>query len=155
MTDTAKQHPASVTHLGTQRARRSARLAVQVDELEDVLAGYVERERVHELEIQALRRDLDLKAIHNVMLDRDVLDQRRHGEWLQTRLDAEAEAHRSACSHAAHLQELLDSARAELAAERSRTSYRIVARVLAAFDRHPKLLAILLRITRRSADTSR
>jgi hypothetical protein len=83
-----------------------------------------ERERILELEVAALRRDLDVKVAYNEALERAATERRRYTEWLQSQVESERERCSNLTTQAAALA-------AELAAERARISYRLAQRVVA------------------------
>lgn len=88
----------------------------EIEELRGRLAAQLERERILEIEVAALRKDLEVKiAYSDAQVDaNETLE--RHLGWLQEHYDIEAE--RARC-----LSE-------ELAAERARIYYRLLNPVL-------------------------
>jgi hypothetical protein len=100
--------------LASQSSRENWELMERVAELEAVLAERDERDRIRELEISALRHELELRLAYSSSLERALEEQRTLNEI--TRL---LESERSRADVAEHV----------LAAERARISYRLVNRV--------------------------
>jgi hypothetical protein len=84
----------------------------RVAELEALQAEQLERERVLEVEIAALRRDVDVKVAYATALEEAAEERQSYVLWLQSHFDEERR-------RAAELS-------AELSAERARLSYRAV-----------------------------
>ena len=93
---------------GAARSDPEARIAA----LERRLAEELERERVLDLEVQSLRRDLDVKAAYVRAMEDGADERQRQTAWLQEHFDSE--------------RRRADALAAELAAERARISYRIM-----------------------------
>jgi hypothetical protein len=100
--------------LASQSSRENWELMERVAELEAVLAERDERDRIRELEISALRHELELRLAYSSSLEQALEEQRTLNEI--TRL---LESERSRADVAEHV----------LAAERARISYRLVNRV--------------------------
>ncbi|MDA8046101.1 MAG: hypothetical protein M0Z30_12830 [Actinomycetota bacterium] len=90
----------------------------EVSELRSRLAEEIERERILELEIGAVRKDLEVKVTYARALEEAAEERKAHLAWLQVHFDRE--------------RDRADRAEAELAAERSRLYYRIFQPVLRA-----------------------
>lgn len=148
MADTADQRrpPAS---LETQRAMRQTwEQRERIAELEASLAEHVERERIWELELAAMRKDLEVKSAYNTMLERNAMDQRKTIEWLQSRAE-NADSHLAVDRRRVEALEAdLLAVRRELALERARLSYRLVQPVVRAAAR-TRMLSLLSRRLRR------
>jgi ribonuclease HI len=86
--------------------------AARIAALERRLAEELERERVLDLEVQSLRRDLDVKAAYVKAMEEGADERQRQTAWLQEHFDIE--------------RKRADALAAELAAERARVSYRIM-----------------------------
>lgn len=119
-----------------------------------------ERERLHEIELAAARRELELRLAYNASLEQDVRDRQQYTEWLNRHIDhvthvfdaerqqaaerqraaeeLEAERQRAAEELEAERQRAteyrasLEVAQQTLAAERARVSYRLVQRLVSA-----------------------
>jgi hypothetical protein len=83
----------------------------EITELKGRLAEQLERERILELEVVAVRRDLKVKLEYAAALERSVEERQRYIDWLQTHFDIE--------------RARADAVADELRAERSRISYRV------------------------------
>jgi flagellar biosynthesis chaperone FliJ len=97
-------------------SRRLWEAQERMSELESQLAERLERERILELEVSALRRDLAVKVSYTDALERSLEEQQATTRWLQERFDEE--------------RRRADALSAELAAERARISYRLVNRAI-------------------------
>jgi hypothetical protein len=106
----------SASELGSDSSRENWELMERVAELEARLAEREERDRIRELEIAALRHELELRFAYNSSLERALEEQRNINEII--RLLERAETERSRADEAEQL----------LAAERARISYRLVNR---------------------------
>jgi hypothetical protein len=82
----------------------------EIVELRSRLAEQTERERILELEIGAVRKDLEVKVTYAEALERAADERQGYVAWLQHHYDAE--------------RQRADQASAELQAERSRLFYR-------------------------------
>ena len=109
---------------GDGPARRLWEARERVAELEGLLAEHVERERVLEVEIAAMRRDLDVKVAYCDVLEATADERGRYLEWLQEHYDIES-------TRALEVT-------AQLTAERSRLSYRVTQRVVGVLRRVPR-----------------
>lgn len=100
----------------------------QLEEISAQLRARVQGDRVRDLELQAARRDLDVKSAYNVMLERSIAE--RHGdlEWARQRIDRFEHDLHAVTVRAQHAEARAASIGAELAAERNRVSSRAVAR---------------------------
>jgi hypothetical protein len=83
----------------------------EITELKGRLAEQLERERILELEIAAVRRDLKVKQEYAAALERSTEERQVYIDWLQTHFDIE--------------RARADAVADELRAERSRISYRL------------------------------
>jgi regulator of replication initiation timing len=90
----------------------------EIAELRARLAEQLERERILELEIAAVRKDLEVKVAYSEALDKAAEERQNHTYWLQSHFDAE--------------RKRADDATAELEAERSRIYYRLAQPVVRA-----------------------
>jgi hypothetical protein len=98
--------------------------ADRIAELEAICAEQIERERVREVEIAALRRDIDVKVAYAAALEKAADERHDYVTWLQSRYE-------EASKRATELE-------AELTAERARVSYRVAQRVISALGRSPR-----------------
>jgi hypothetical protein len=108
----------SPAELASESSRENWELMERVAELEAKLAEREERDRIRELEISALRHELELRFAYNTSLER-ALEEQRNLNGITHLLETErsrAEIERSRADGAEHL----------LAAERARISYRLV-----------------------------
>jgi hypothetical protein len=105
----------SVTEHASESLRESWGLMERIADLETQLAEREERDRIRELEITALRHELELRFAYNGALEEALEEQRNIN-----RITALFESERIRADQAEQL----------LAAERTRISYRIVNRVL-------------------------
>lgn len=141
--------------------------AVPVDRppIGDIPAGSAEN--TTELEVAALRRELELRLAYNASLEGVIRQKEEHADWLHRHIDhmthvfdAERDRVADQLRHAAHELEIerdrtaealasLEIAEQTLAAERTRISYAIAQRWTARLDRHPALARLLRRATRR------
>ncbi len=83
----------------------------EVAELKARLAEELERERILELEIAAVRKDLEVKIAYAEALEEAAEERKGYMAWLQRHVDVE--------------RNRADDAAAELAAERARILYRV------------------------------
>ncbi len=83
----------------------------RIAELEGLLAEHIERERILEVEMAAMRRDLDVKVTYCDVLEATAEERKRYLEWLQSNYDTE--------------RRRAGALAAELTAERARLSYRL------------------------------
>jgi len=129
-----------------------------------------ERERVHELEIAALRRELEIRLAYNATLEQDAAERQHHTDWLYSHIEHvtsvfEAERHRSnevlqgersrlAKELAAERRRTEEAVRAlqrvtqDLEAERKRISYILVQRMASRVSKHRAFFAWLGRAAR-------
>jgi hypothetical protein len=114
------KNPGRAGEEGDERAATNNRLLwearEQIAELRAQLAEQTERERVLELEVLSLRKDLEVKTAYCEVLERTADEKHSHLTWLQGRFDEERQ-------HARALE-------AELGAERARVSYRVANRLI-------------------------
>jgi regulator of replication initiation timing len=101
---------------GSASARQLWEARERLSELEARLAEQVERERILELEVAALRRDLSVKVAYADALERSADEQRASVAWLQERFDDE--------------RRRAEQLSKELTAERARISYRMINRLI-------------------------
>jgi hypothetical protein len=104
--------------VGDAEDRRLWEAQQEAVELRARLAEEIERERILELEIAAVRKDLEVKVAYAGALEEAAEERKAHVAWLQVHFDRE--------------RERADQAEAELAAERARIYYRIFQPVLRA-----------------------
>lgn len=143
---TSESKQAKVKVVPDGAGRRIWELEESVAELTARAAESVERERVQTLEIAALRRDLDVKAAYNVMLERASLERKEHVAWLEATLDEERRTRELATQRAEQAERALQRVHQELCAERARRSYRLMQAMIARLASRP----ILSRIVRAS-----
>jgi hypothetical protein len=105
---------AQLAEIGEHKGRSETETRVAA--LERRLAEELERERMLDLEVQSLRRDLDVKAAYVKAMEEGADERQRQTEWLQEHFDVE--------------RRRADGLAAELAAERARISYRIAQRLV-------------------------
>jgi len=154
-------------------SRREWELRERVEELEAELAERLERERIRELELVSQRHELEVRFAYNAMLEERVVDHANqigllHGHinaaaehYATERQRVDAEFHALAAELAAEREHLAQARRTieevererdgtqnELAAERSRLSYRMVQRVTSRVKKHRYLSALLRRTAR-------
>ena len=147
-------------------ARREWDLRERVAELEAELDKRVERDRIRELELASLRRELEVRFAYNAALEQRVLEHKQELDWMhqQFALQAQgfaAEQERAAAELAAArerveeqqrraeaLQHEVDGVRAELEAERGRVSYRLVQRITTRVRKHRVVFVTLRRTAR-------
>jgi hypothetical protein len=101
---------AQLTEIGAGVARSDPETRIAA--LERRLGEELERERVLDLEVQSLRRDLDVKAAYVKAMEDGADERQRQTAWLQEHFDVE--------------RKRADALAAELTAERARISYRIM-----------------------------
>jgi hypothetical protein len=123
-------------------------LAEQVSTLQARLNELLERERVRELELAALRKDVEVKAAYNTMLERAAGENRELIDWLRSRLDDVQGVLEPEHERSAQLERSLDAAARELQLERQRISYRLAQRVIVPVARRPRLFALARRLGR-------
>jgi hypothetical protein len=87
----------------------------RITELETTLAERTERDRIRELEVAALRHELELRFAYNTSLEKALEEERN-----LTRVTRMFETERVRADHAEQM----------LAAERARVSYRVVNRLV-------------------------
>jgi chromosome segregation ATPase len=139
----------------TQRAltQRVNDLRDQVDDLRTERDALVQRERIHELEIVAQRRELDLRFAFEATLEERLLEYQRRIDALHAHLEVEVQ-HRFAAElatvreHIAHAQRERDAVRGELDAERQRLSYRAVQPVALQMTKSRAVVTTLRRTAR-------
>jgi hypothetical protein len=107
MSDSENPSGESTAELVSEFSQEKWELMERVAELETKLAGREERDRIRELELAALRHELELRFAYNSSLERALEEQRM---FATERARAER-------------------AEQALAAERARISYRLVSRV--------------------------
>lgn len=98
---------------------------------------------VRDLELQAMRRDLDLQHEYTRHLERASDERQAHVLWLQSALDEERTLRVEAALRLEDVERRLATTAAELAAERSRTSYLVAQRLIALVSRRRVLTALL------------
>jgi len=155
MTSNRKLEPVADQDELAASARRIYDLREHISELEVTVAERLERERVLTLELAAARRDLEVKAAYNVMLESAALERRQSIEWLQGRVEQLShELAHAVAENAGHTQQAaaatarVGELTAELAAERARLSYRLAQRVVARVGYHPRLTGTARRLYR-------
>ena len=118
----------------------------QLEEVRSQLRFRVEAERMRELELQAARRDIEVKSAYNLMLERSLSDRQVDLEWTRQRIDhlthelsGMATRAESSELHAARLG-------AELAAERSRVSSRLVSYWVARLSKRRLVFGVVRRL---------
>jgi len=104
------------THSSKLEARQLWEAEERIAELEGRLAEGVERQRVLEVELAALRSDLLVKVAYSAALEQAATERQGHIHWLQSHFDAE--------------KQYAGALAAELAAERGRISYRVIQRLI-------------------------
>lgn len=95
----------------------------EIAELRMRLAEEIERERILELEIAAVRKDIEVKQTYATALEETAEERKAYTQWLQAHFDLE--------------RSRAEAAEAELAAERSRLYYRLLRPVIRTVRRHP------------------
>lgn len=125
------------------------------EELEEVrleLRARVEADRMRELELVAARRDLEVKAAYNVMLERSLTQRQEQLDWTRghiEHLDRIAQVDLpAALARAEHAEHRAAALAAELAAERNRASNRAVDYWVTRLGRHRILFGVLRRAVR-------
>lgn len=122
--------------LGEQpMTRREWELAERVVELEGRLGEVSHSETMREIEVQAIRHELDLQMAYNRHLEQLLSERQLQIDWFRI--------HAGPLSSVAVMDE--EDARLQLLAERQRISYRFVQRI----SRFRRLVSIAGRIGRR------
>jgi hypothetical protein len=150
--------------------RREWELSERVTDLEAQLAEQLERERIRELEIISLRRELEVRFAYNSMLEHNALERQKEIDWLKHRVEHDAqvlanervraaEEHRLAaeereraaeelaaqCGRTLEAHDAWEQAQKTLAAERNRLSYRMSNRAVSWLTGHGVLFAVVRR----------
>jgi len=148
-------------------ARRAWDLSERVAELEAELDQRIERDRIRELELSSLRRELDVRFAYNAALEERVLEHKQQIDWMHQQfalqvqgfaadqeraaqeLAVERERGHEQRQRADALEGDVAGLRAELDAERGRVSYRLVQRITRRAQKH-RVVFVTLRRTARS-----
>jgi hypothetical protein len=106
-----------------------------VDQLQTQRDALVHRERIHELEIVAQRRELELRFVFEATLEERLRECQQQIEVLHTRTETDMQRRfaielAAERDRTAEAQRERDEIRRELGAERQRISYRTVQRVV-------------------------
>jgi hypothetical protein len=128
-----------------------------VDELQAQRDLRIQRERIHELEIAAQRRELDVRFAFEATLEQRLLEYQRQIESLHAHVDIEVQRRFAAelCAEREHVAEARrqrDDIVRELDAERRRISYRTVQRVVIPVTKGRAFFAMLRRTARAIRD---
>lgn len=162
MSDPARDIASVGGHDESPSNRRIWELTERLAELETELAERLERERLNELELAALRKDLEVQGAFQAAMEQAGAERRAHTEWLQARVEELSAATSAQRVRADALKTELDEAQAdrdrlaaELHAERARVSYRMVQRGASTLSRRPRLYRASLAIIRLSSGPRR
>jgi hypothetical protein len=163
-----RERAAHTTELSdTVLARRAWTSQERVTELETELDQRIERERIRELELASLRRELEVRFAYNATLEQRMLDHKQQLDWMHEQFALQAQGYAAELErvsqqlveerarideqhrHADELAHELEAVRSELAAERARVSYRLVQRLTRRTQNH-RVVFVTLRRTARS-----
>jgi hypothetical protein len=133
--------------------RRVCELRELADSLQSQQNELVERERIHELEIVAQRRELEVRFAFEATLEERLLDYQREIERLHAQVEMEVQRRFAAellaeSARVAQAQRERDDVRRELDAERRRISYRAVQRAVVPITKGRAVFAKLRRTGR-------
>jgi hypothetical protein len=120
----------------------------RLEEVDAQLRARLQADRLRELELQAARRDLDVKSAYNTMLERTLTERQGDLEWARQRLDQFQHELNAATARAEHAEIHVASLSAELAAERNRVSSRVVAHWVGRLGSRPLLFRVARRTVR-------
>jgi chromosome segregation ATPase len=131
-----------------EEARALFEARERLEEVDAQLRARLGADRIRELELQAARRDLDVKSAYNTMLERTLTERQGDLEWARQRLDEFQLELNATTARAEHAEIHVASLSAELAAERNRVSSRVVAHWVGRLGSRPLLFRLARRTVR-------